>query len=274
MTIPFSRRCTREYWWRATTHSRTCYVVRTGAYAHSAVSCILGPACDLSVKWWCAHSHLINSLWRIREFWLTAITRSARVIALWPRRATEQVSHNTCTTHSIQLYLVTFVACNGYTWCVSHMYLHTIHRCTWCVSHMYLHAIHRYTWCVSHMNLHTWCVSRMYLRTIRWHTWCASYVPTHLMCVPYVYLHTINWYTHDVHPICTYVQSIDTHLMCIHMYLHTVSAWCGSNICTYIQTMHPLDVGAIYVLIYKQCVHLMWVSYVLMYKQYTHLLCM
>jgi hypothetical protein len=36
---------------------------------------------------------------------------------------------------------------------------------------------------------------------------------------------------------------------------------------TYTYIMHPLDAGAIHVLIYKQCIHLMWVSYVLMYKQ-------
>jgi hypothetical protein len=65
--------------------------------AHSAVRCILGSAGDLSVKWWCAHSHLINSLWRIREFWLPAMTRTAYVITLWPGWATEQVLHYTRT---------------------------------------------------------------------------------------------------------------------------------------------------------------------------------
>jgi hypothetical protein len=177
--------------------------------ALTAVRCILGSARDLSVNWWCAHSHLINSLWSIREFWLPAMTRGGYAITLWPSWATEQALHNTHTSHALQVYIVTFAACNGYTWCVSHIYLHTVHGYAWCVSHIYLHTFRRYTWCVSHMHLHT------------------------------------NPYVLTLNPICTCIQTMHSLDVSEHILGYNASNWCASSICTHIKTMHPHVVGVL-----------------------------
>jgi hypothetical protein len=95
--------------------------------------------------------------------------------------ATELSNRTSSALHiHITILLATFIPCNGYAQCVSHIYLHTVRRYTWCVSRTHLHTIHRYIWCVSYIYLHTtsgysWSVSRMYSCTLTHHLrirWC------------------------------------------------------------------------------------------------------
>jgi hypothetical protein len=54
-----------------------------------------------------------------------------------------------------------------------------------------------------------------------------------------------------------------------HLIEYLIITIVACNICTYIQTIHPLDVGVICT--YIQTIHPpMWVSYVLIYNQYIH----
>jgi hypothetical protein len=141
--------------------------------------------------------------------------------------------------------------------------------------HMYLRLICDPYVLTYNQLIHTWCVSHMCLHTINWYTldvypiW--TYIQTmHALDVAEIYVLIHKQYIHLMwvsyvlmyrQGICTYIQSIDTHLMCItyvltynpiftyiqspmylrtihwhtwcvsHMYLHTINGytWCASH---------------------------------------------
>ena len=80
------------------THSQTCYVARRSCHGQTR-ALYWGSPCGPRVKWWCAHSHLIDSREGLWELWLPAMTNGAYRITLWPSWATKQVLLTTHTLH-------------------------------------------------------------------------------------------------------------------------------------------------------------------------------
>jgi hypothetical protein len=117
-----------------------------------------------------------------------------------------------------------------------------------------------------HMHLVCNTVIFSYICCMQWiHSMCVPYVltdnpSTHLMCIPYAP-------TLDVYPTCTYIQSIDTHLMCFpYTYIQSIDTHLMRIL--YVLTYNPLIplVSIPYVLIYKQCVRSMWILHILIYN--------
>jgi hypothetical protein len=142
-----------------------------------------GSPCGPRVKWWCAHSHLIDSLEGLRELWLPAMTNGAYRIALWPSWATEQVVHNTCTSHSPKSFIITIVACTMYSMHpldVGGIYVLVYKQCihsTW-VEHilMHNHYIHLMCACATYVLMYNQCIHSMWVQHID--SLCMRVTPT------------------------------------------------------------------------------------------------